>query len=368
MALASEELRLAKDSIDGPWQELLPVVLAKTAAVKSESDDVETQLETLSSEANRSLAEAQRAVKEAEQHYETAEHAHREAENELRAAEKRQATNEGELNIRREATAKLDEAGARLAVEQLQAELRQVPEPSSEITDEMLEEARQMVQGARNLLREIESEIQGKRGALEHVGGEVAKERAQEAVDALHRARQREQELESDYAAWELLRNTLREAEQEEGVHLGRTLGDPIARRFSDLTDRRYGPVSLGPDLETHGIGACGDSRLVSALSVGTRDQLSTIFRLSLAEQLQSAVMLDDQLTQSDAQRMAWLRDLIRQLAAKIQILVFTCRPADYLLSAELKVGKRAEPAASLVRSIDLASIIARSDMASRVT
>ena len=138
-------------------------------------------------------------------------------------------------------------------------------------------------------------------------------------------------------------------------MHLGRALGDPIARRFNDLTDRRYGPFSLCPDLKTLGISASGDARLVSALSVGTRDQLSTIFRLSLAEQLQTAIMLDDQLTQSDTQRMAWLRDLIRQLAAKIQILVFTARPGDYLLPAELKTGKKIEPAASIVRSIDLA-------------
>jgi uncharacterized protein YhaN len=341
--------------------------LDKTAGIKAESDHVENELKTLSTEANRSLTEAQNVVTDAEKHCEATEHAHRRFEGELRDGEKRQATSEGELNMRREAAAKLDEADARLGVEHVQAELSQTPEPASEITDEMLEQAQQMVQEARNRLREIETDIQGKRGALEHVGGEVAKQRAEEAADALHRAQQREQDLENDYAAWELLRNTLRETEQEEGVHLGRVLGDPIARRFGDLTDRRYGSVSLGPDPETHGISACGDSRLVSALSVGTRDQLSTIFRLSLAEQLESAVMLDDQLTQSDAQRMAWLRDLIRQLAAKIQILVFTCRPLDYLLPAELKPGKKAEPAASFVRSFDLARIIERSDTLSGV-
>jgi len=55
----------------------------------------------------------------------------------------------------------------------------------------------------------------------------------------------------------------------------------------------------------------------VIAITRRRNPQLSTIFRLSLAEQLQSAVMLDDQLTQSDAQRMAWLRDLIRRNCAK---------------------------------------------------
>jgi uncharacterized protein YhaN len=220
----------------------------------------------------------------------------------------------------------------------------------------MLAECRESMQSARDELRKIEDEIHAKRGALQHVGGEVARQRTESAQEALKTARERERLQELDYEAWNLLRETLLKAEQEEGIHLGRALGDPIARRFSELTDQRYGKLALGPDLETHSISAAGDGRPVSALSVGTRDQLSTIFRLSLAEQLHSVVLLDDQLTQSDAQRMAWLRDLIRHLANSIQILVFTCRPADYLLLSEMKAGKKPEG----VRSINLTQVIER--------
>lgn len=67
-------------------------------------------------------------------------------------------------------------------------------------------------------------------------------------------------------------------------------------------------------------------------------------------------MLLDDQLTQSDALRMAWLRDLIRSLASSIQIVVFTCRPADYLLPAEMKAGKKGDA----VRAINLAQVIER--------
>jgi hypothetical protein len=98
-------------------------------------------------------------------------------------------------------------------------------------------------------------------------------------------------------------------------------------------------------------------------LSVGTRDQLSTIFRLSLAEQLQSSVLLDDQLTQSDAERMVWLRNLLRTLATSIQIIVFTCRPGDYLLPDELKMP-RDSGGNSCVLAIDLARIIGRATTA----
>jgi len=222
----------------------------------------------------------------------------------------------------------------------------------------MLSEARKTVQDAMGELKEIEDEIQAKRGALQHVGGDVAKQRAEGAEEALSLAREQEQAMESDYAAWELLRNTLREAEQEEGVHLGRALGDPVAKRFANLTSGRYGKIVLGPNLETHSISAAGHDRSVLSLSIGTRDQLSTIFRLSLAEQLKSTVLLDDQLTQSDPQRMVWLRNLIRQVAANIQVVVFTCRPEDYLLANESSGGSECGDGKLSVRKMDLSQVI----------
>jgi uncharacterized protein YhaN len=242
----------------------------------------------------------------------------------------------------------------------VQCELLQAPAPPQTVTIEMLEEARAEVQKACDELRDIEDAIQGKRGALQHVGGEVAKQKADAAQEALRIARDEERDKEIDYAAWDLLRTTMLEAEREEGVHLGRALGDPIARRFAELTESRYGSLDLGPDLATHSISVAGDGRNVFSLSVGTRDQLSTIFRLSLAEQLKSALLLDDQLTQSDGDRMRWLRDLIRQLAANIQIIVLTCRAADYLLPDELKSGRKVDNGKALVRSIYLAQVIQR--------
>ena len=113
--------------------------------------------------------------------------------------------------------------------------------------------------------------------------------------------------------------------------------------------------LALGPDLETDTISVAGEGRFVAALSVGTRDQLSMIFRLTLAEQLRSTVVLDDQLTQSDAQRMVWLRNLIRQTAANIQIIVFTCGPTDYLTPTEFKATRKPEHFSTAVRSVDLA-------------
>ena len=113
----------------------------------------------------------------------------------------------------------------------------------------------------------------------------------------------------------------------------------------------------MGPNLEAQCIEASGEDHSISALSIGTRDQLSTIFRLSLAEQLQSTVLLDDQLTQSDHERLKWLRALLKQLAATIQIIVFTCRPDDYLLPEELAQDEAAAHDTN-TRSIDLLKVL----------
>jgi hypothetical protein len=356
LGAAGQDLLKAQSGVEGDWKASLRQVQARQAAIRSELAANRKELEALAVETDQTVTAAKKALDIAERNRAAAEADHRKVVDELRAEEKRQATTEGELKMRREAVAKLDEGAARAAVEQVQAELQLAPEPPSRITDEMLAQARESVQAARDELRRIEDEIHARRGALQHVGGDVARQKLEAAQEALKAAREQERLKEIEYAAWDLLRTTLLQAEQEEGVHLGRALGDPIAQRFGELTDRRYGKLALGPDLETQAISAAGDARPVSALSVGTRDQLSTIFRLSLAEQLHSTVLLDDQLTQSDAQRMAWLRDLIRALASSIQILVFTCRPADYLLPGEIKAGKKGEA----VRSINLAQAIER--------
>jgi hypothetical protein len=79
-----------------------------------------------------------------------------------------------------------------------------------------------------------------------------------------------------------------------------------------------------------------GAVRPTEQISVGTREQLSTLYRLSLAEYLGSTIVLDDQLVQSDDSRMDWFRALLAEKARNFQILVFTCRPGDYLAKGAL--------------------------------
>ena len=88
--------------------------------------------------------------------------------------------------------------------------------------------------------------------------------------------------------------------------------------------------------MNLEGIQAAGDRRGFDRLSIGTREQLSTLFRLCLAERLRTALLLDDQLVQSDPDRLRWFRTALRQTATSgVQVIVLTCRPDDYLEPSE---------------------------------
>jgi hypothetical protein len=358
---AQDDVLKARTAIDGYSEGMLTELLEKQSRLAADLLAAERELQMSDAKSSEALIKAREVLALAEKEHAAAEARHREIADELKNTDGQRATAEGELKILGEAAAKLDEQAARLELSAVEAELALVPVPARAITQQTLAELQAAVKSKEAELREIENAIQSKRGALEHVGGQVAKDRTEGAREALALLRDQERNLEVDYDAWALLRDTLLEAEQQEGVHLGRVLGGPIVQRFSDLTGGRYGKLTLGPDLETNTISVAGEGRAVGALSVGTRDQLSIIFRLTLAEQLQSVVVLDDQLTQCDGERMVWLRSFIREMTKNIQIIVFTCRPTDYLVPAELKTAKRVERLSASVLSVDLAQVIERS-------
>ncbi|HTU58683.1 MAG TPA: hypothetical protein VMF89_09620, partial [Polyangiales bacterium] len=107
--------------------------------------------------------------------------------------------------------------------------------------------------------------------------------------------------------------------------------------------------------------GAMPNVGVLEGLSVGTRNQLATLVRLTIASQLKSAIILDDHLVHTDPSRLGWFRDLLRKTALDTQVLVLTCRPEDYLEHTELPT---AEPVLDLaggsVRAIDLSRVLKR--------
>jgi DNA repair exonuclease SbcCD ATPase subunit len=206
-----------------------------------------------------------------------------------------------------------------------------LPVPERDVNRDEVTAAKNAEAAVRLELEGIDREIQRAHGALEQVGGAVARERLRDATEAFDLAQQQEREIEADYEAWKLLLDQMKEADAAQASNLGQVIAPAIAKGFQDLTDRRYETVRLTATLGTEGIVVAGSVRPSERMSVGTREQLSTLYRLSLAEYLKTTLVLDDQLVQSDESRMDWFRTLLKEKSRNFQIIVFTCRPRDYL-------------------------------------
>jgi DNA repair exonuclease SbcCD ATPase subunit len=191
----------------------------------------------------------------------------------------------------------------------------------------------------------------------------VARERLHDATEAFELAERQEREIEAEYEAWRLLLDQMKEADAAQASNLGQALVPAIAGRFQELTQRRYQTVQLTAQLATEGIVVSGALRSAAQISVGTREQLSTLYRLSLAEYLSTAIVLDDQLVQSDDSRMDWFRALLTEKARSFQIVVFTCRPTDYLAAGALVPQGSAvhvDTDGGLIRAVDLRRALRR--------
>lgn len=238
-----------------------------------------------------------------------------------------------------------------------------LPIPERLVSEEEVTGARNAAATVKLELEGIERDIQRAHGALEQVGGAVARERLRDATEAFELAERQEREIEAEYEAWRLLLDQMKEADAAQASNLGQALGPAIAGRFQELTQRRYDSVRLTAQLGTEGVVVSGAVRSAAQLSVGTREQLSTLYRLSLAEYLQTAIILDDQLVQSDDFRMDWFRALLTDKAHGFQIVVVTSRPADYLpASALVPPGSavHADTDSGFVRAVDLGRALRR--------
>jgi len=191
----------------------------------------------------------------------------------------------------------------------------------------------------------------------------VAREQLRDATEAFEAAERQEREIEAEYEAWKLLLDQMKEADAAQASNLGQALAPAIASRFQELTQRRYGTIQLTAQLGTEGILASGALRPAAQISVGTREQLATLYRLSLAEYLRTVIVLDDQLVQSDDTRMDWFRTLLTEKAHSFQIVVFTCRPSSYLTASALVpqgTAAHADTDSGFIRAVDLARAVRR--------
>lgn len=328
-----------------------------------EEAEVSSVLNGLEAEATREVEAAAKLLALAKSQAEAAARAAVEAKSSVDTAHGRLEAHRGKCEEARRTLDALDRTGAASAVAVREAALAALPEAPPQ-TEDLLAAAERRVDAARRALTEAKEELLQKEGALRHVGGNILRDESDRTREALLGAEARERSVETDAAAWKLLHATLRAVENEEGAHLGRALAGPVSARFTELTGGRYGALQLGTDLRAQSLevtSISGTPDVLARLSVGSRNQLATLVRLSIAEQLKSAIVLDDQLVHTDGVRHAWFRDLLLRAALNVQVVVLTCRPADYVSRDELDTDSAVRDiAGGSVRLIDASRVVKR--------
>ncbi len=341
----------------------LAAAQAALAAASQEQEKAAVELISLESAIAERRQQAEAAVRDARAAAEQARVTLEAAQAEHRKALADHAAQGGLLaGLRRQRDAE-DLAAAETRLRGATDRLAALPVPERTVTEAEISAAQNAETVARSGLQATQREIERTRGALEQVGGAVARERLRDAIEAFDLAARQEREIEAEYEAWLLLLEQMRDADAAQASNLGQALAPAIASRFKQLTERRYDNVQLTAELGTEGIVAAGAVRATGRISVGTREQLSTLYRLALAEYLGTTVVLDDQLVQSDGTRMDWFRSLLAEKARLFQIVVFTCRPEDYLAAnAMVPKGKsiQKDTDGGLVRAIDLGRALRR--------
>lgn len=362
-AAATAEASLA--ALQSPVPDaLLHAIESELTSLARSEGDVAAALASLGAEASGQVESAKKACDAARKRTQSAKDISARAAMALEEVKGRLNARMGERGALRAQLDALDRVGAAATVEARERELAALPvEPA--VTDAQVSTAERQVSDANRELDEAKEELHKSEGALSKVGGAAIKEEVERVQEALTLATVREKALEVDADAWKLLRDTLRDVENEEGAHLGRALAGPVATRFVELTGGRYRDLRLDATLRTEAVAVAaastGGSEVLSALSVGTRGQLATLIRLAVAEQLKSAIILDDHLVHTDPKRLAWFRDVLTRTALNTQVIALTCRAEDYLSTAELADGgPMRDVAGGTLRAIDAARVLKR--------
>ena len=135
--------------------------------------------------------------------------------------------------------------------------------------------------------------------------------------------------LEETYGALAIAQETLAAARAELQRRFAPRITKQAQKLLGRMTDGRYHSITMGEDFSLQA-GAAQEDTLHDALwrSDGTMDQLYLALRLAVAEELtpNAPLILDDALVRFDDQRMRAAVAILRELAQKRQVILFTCQ------------------------------------------
>lgn len=227
--------------------------------------------------------------------------------------------------------ARLDQLLDGRALEELEVEFTEMrahagdppPEDAPALPDRSAElEALQVrVRQQRDVLAELVGQLEGAESHLLDVS---------RAVEAEARADAEVRRLTALAEDLDIASEILGAAQQEVHADIAPVLNETIRPWVPRITCGRYDDIRVNPatlELEAHEAG--GRFRAVTVLSHGTTEQLFLLLRLALAQRLtttgeQAPIVLDDITVQSDSDRTLAALDLLHELSADHQVVLFS--------------------------------------------
>lgn len=179
---------------------------------------------------------------------------------------------------------------------------------------------------ARASAERISAQIAGINGRLSALGDPLV------LSSSLSCMREEYEQLQTEYDALSLAVDTLRDADGEIQSRFSPELGKVAARYMSAVTGGRYEDVLISRDFSartrTQGDAVARDSEYLSA---GTLDLMYLSVRLAVCELALPAgepcpLIIDDALVNLDETRFEQAMELLKQIAKKRQVILFTCR------------------------------------------
>jgi uncharacterized protein YhaN len=201
------------------------------------------------------------------------------------------------------------------------------------ITTELLEQKEKLKSELTEKVNLLSSSIDQTLGAISAQGDLHAQFVVAEESEA--RARVELDRVEAEAHAIKELRLAFDAARQKLQEDVVAPLQTRVTHALEKLTGGFYKGVAFDPALKISGVHASSATAVVlDEISFGTREQLSFLTRLCLAQLLandsRQVVVLDDNLVHTDSLRMMTACQLLESASEQIQIVVFTCHPERY--------------------------------------
>ena len=201
-------------------------------------------------------------------------------------------------------------------------------------------ECRELLEQVEQKLKSLSEKLNQARGSQEVMGDPAALAARREQL-AQELAQRRDEQSALEYAM-----ETIRTAGAQLRQRFSPDLNRLASGYFSRLTGQAYEALTLNRDMEGE-TSRSGDILPHSALylSRGTLDQLYLAVRLAVCELClpeKPPVVLDDAFTAFDDDRLELAMDLVRELAAQQQILLFTCHSREGSILGEDSVNRLA--------------------------